>query len=89
MADLYSLHLSIFNIPSSGVSCSCEDGVGPHRVGPGTSRRAGVAAVKRSSERGEREKVVLRGTHLGRITVCARSGAFSTVLRHSDVSDSL
>ena len=55
MADLYSLHLSIFNISSSGLSCSCEDG-----VGPGMSRRAGVAAVKSGSERVEREKVVPR-----------------------------
>ena len=68
MADLYSLHLSIFNISSSGLSCSCEDG-----VGPGMSRRAGVAAVKSGSERVEREKVVPRGTHLGRITECVHA----------------
>ena len=68
MADLYSLHLSIFNISCSGLSCSCEDG-----VGPGMSRRAGVAAVKSGSERVEREKVVPRGTHLGRITECVHA----------------
>ena len=37
------------------------------------SRRAGVAAVKSGSERVEREKVVPRGTHLGRITECVHA----------------